>query len=228
MILLRYLALLICLTANAEPIEFVVTAGVGGPADTLSRRIAAELPMDVVIVNKPGAAHLIGFNYILNSDKPTLFVADSSIVGNPLLGKSKMIYELGMFSNLVFVSKTSGINSWADLVRLSKKREINFGNGGIGTHSYRAMEEACEQIRCLSVPFKSGADGMAAMLNGTIDAYALVSYGGETFFQNPNYRMIRRIVPTTGDNWVMLFSKNLPSSTVSDIVKVVSKTEKIK
>ena len=225
---LKYLLLLICFNAYAEPIEFVVPAGFGGPSDVLTRRIANELPFDVVIINKPGAAHLIGYNYILNSDKPTLFVADSSIVGNPLLGKSRMIYELGMFSNLVFVSKSSGINSWSDLVRLSKKREINFGNGGVGTHSYRAMEEACEQLRCLSVPFKSGSDGMLAMLNGTIDAYALVSYGAETFLSNPNYKVIRRIVPTNGDNWVMLFSKNLPSSTVSDIVKVVSKMDRIK
>ena len=90
------------------------------------------------------------------------------------------------------------------------------------------MEEACEQIRCLSVPFKSGSDGMLAMLNGTIDAYALVSYGAESFISNPNYKVIRRIIPTNGDNWVMLFARNLPQNMVSDIVKAVSKMEKIK
>lgn len=229
--LLISLLCLICLSSSAETIEIVATTSPGGPIDTVSRKIADKLEtagINSVVINKPGAAHMIGFNYIMNSQKPTMFVAMNAVTATPLIGQATMIVELGWYSNDVYVSSNSGIKSWVDLVKLSKKRDINFGHGGIGTASYIAMSKACEKINCLPVPFKSGAEGMASILSGTIDAYALISFGSEQFSQNPQYRKISSVKSHDGDNWVMLFGKNLPPDVASDIVKVVSKMEKIK
>lgn len=183
--------------------------------------------INTVIINKPGAAHLIGYNYIANSEKPTIFVSTNTIV-KPTLEKSQVIQELGRFSNYVYVASNSGIKSFEDLVLLSKTRQINFGHGGIGTYSHIAMEQVCKKMDCLPVPYKSGSDGMLGLLSGTIDAYALVSYGSEVFESNTSYRRILNVKPEGNDNWITLFGRNLPQDLINDISKVVSKMERIK
>lgn len=220
----------ICFVVNAQTVEFVVTASPGGPNDTLSRKIAEKLDaagVSTVIINKPGAAHMIGYNYILNTDKPTLFVSTDTIPMQ-LRYKSVAIKELGRFSNYVYVASNSGVASYEDLLALSKTRQINFGHGGIGTYSFQAMEQVCQKVDCLPVPYKSGADGMVAMLSGTIDTYALISYGAEAFEGNPNYKRILKVKPNNSTNWVILFGRNLPENIVSKVEKAVSQMEKIK
>jgi hypothetical protein len=67
---------------------------------------------------------------------------------------------------------------------------------------------------------------MLDLLNGTIDAYSLTSYGSESFLENPNFRPIMMFSNTKHKsmnvnvlpqkmrdfetkNWIVLFGKNL-------------------
>ena len=214
-------------SVSANTIEVVVTASPGGPDDTISRKIVEKLEkssnLSFVVVNKPGAAHQIGYNYISQSKKPTLFIATNQIAENQIYSQVDTVSYLGDYGNIVFVNKESGITNIGDLVGLSKTRQINFGHGGAGSQSHKAMEELCSKtLSCLPVPYKSGAEGMLGILSNTIDAYALVSYGANTFIANPKYIALKEIRNEKGKNWVKLFSVNLNETdkdTVSKIIK---------
>lgn len=220
------LVLFMCLigAAKANTIELVVAASAGGPDDVLSRRIVEKIEQNsdlkIVISNKPGAAHTIGYNYVQQRVKPTMIVSTSSIADHEVYKELTDVYQLGSFQNIVFVSSSSGIKNINALVSLSKLRQINFGYGGTGTHSHKAMLRLCEgTLSCLPVPYKSGANAMLDMLVGSIDAYALVSYGSDGFLKNDKYTPIYRI--TNDTNWVRLFSKNMSEQDITTVRKVL-------
>ena len=137
-----------------------------------------------------------------------------------------LITTLGYFSNTLFVSEKSGIKNLKQLIDISKKREINFGHGGVGSYSYLAMESICKKtLRCLDVPYKSGSDGMMGLLTGTIDAYALTSYGIKQFLDNDKYVALNNIRLSKEKSWLKLFGKNLSDKDKETIVKVLSSQE---
>jgi tripartite-type tricarboxylate transporter receptor subunit TctC len=220
----------IALTASANTIEMVVTASPGGPDDTISRKIVEKLEkssnLSFVVVNKPGAAHQIGYNYISQSKKPTLFIATNQIAENQIYSQVDTVSYLGDYGNIVFVNKDSGITNIGDLINLSKTRQINFGHGGVGSQSHRAMEDLCSKtLSCLPVPYKSGAEGMLGILSNTIDAYALVAYGANNFIANPKYIALKEIRNEKGKNWVKLFATNLSESDKDTVSKIIKNTD---
>lgn len=210
----------LCASANSETIELVVAASAGGPDDVLSRKIVERIEqksdLHITIVNKPGAAHTIGYSYVQQRTKPTMIISTSSIIDHEVYKVITETYNFGNFQNIVFVNSKSGIRSMNDLMTLSKTRQINFGYGGVGTHSHRAMVKLCEdKLNCLQVPYKSGANAMLDLLVGSIDVYALVSYGSDGFLKNDKYTAISRI--TNENNWVKLFTKNMSDRDINTI-----------
>lgn len=192
-ILICLVLLAISLVAGATPIEFVVKSAAGGPDDVITRKMVEHIEKDTnlkfVVINKPGAAHIIGYNYFESKTTPALIVADSNMINHSVINSSDRIFTVGDFTNILFVKNGSSIKSLDDLVALSKEREILFGHGGVS--ALLAANTLCEKLlRCLLVPYKSGAPGMLDVLTGTIDAYALVSYGASRFVTNDLYRPI--------------------------------------
>jgi tripartite-type tricarboxylate transporter receptor subunit TctC len=202
---------------NAEPIEFVVSASPGGPNDTVTRRVVDVLEkktnLQFVVINKPGAAHVVAYNYVSASNKPTLVFSTPEIMDNSVIHQVDEVFLAGYFSNILYVSEQSGIKQFSQLQAVSKKRVINFGHGGIGSYSHRAMEIVCKRsLTCLDVPYKSGSEGMMALMTGTIDAYALASYGSRQFLENDRYVAIYYIRAPRDHSWFKLFAKNLSNS----------------
>jgi tripartite-type tricarboxylate transporter receptor subunit TctC len=213
---------------NAENIEFIVPTAPGGPTDSITRIIVDKLQeksnLKFNVFYKPGAAQTIAFQYINQSKKPSLIVATNTIKDDELYKTSTQIYRLGLHSNVVMVKSNSNLKSIDDLIELSKNRQINFGHGGVGTSSYHAMLKFCEKLNCLPVPYKGTSQGMLDILNGSIDAYAPVSFGLDSILQNPNYKPIGKIY--ISDNWVILFGKNLSSKDSEIIKRVLSDVDK--
>ena len=221
------LLLLFCVNLQAQPIEFIVAAAFGGPDDTITRKLISKIEeqssLKFVIVNKPGAAHTIGYNYMNQSVQPSLMISNNNIVNNDLYRTSKPVFKLGTFSNIVFVSKASPIKDMKDLIELSQKRQINFAHGGVGTASHKAMSRLCEKtLNCLPVPYKGASQAMLDLLNGTVDTFAVVSYGANAFLQNTSYKSIGKI--SNEDNWVILFGKNLSNKDVETIQTILNQT----
>lgn len=240
--LLALVLLFFSICASATPIEFVVKAAPGGPDDVITRKIVEHIERDTnikfAVVNKAGAAHIIGYNYFESKSTPSLIIGDSNMSIHPVINSSERIFIVGTFTNILFVKNGSGITSLEDLINLSKSREIRFGHGGVGTYSWIAAETMCQKIiRCLLVPYRSGAPGMIDVLNGTIDAYALISYGSNAFIENKMYRAIvmystqrhpildipilpKKYKDLEIRNWIAIYGRNL-----SDDDKLLIKQE---
>ena len=214
--------------AYANTIDFIVTASPGGPNDTVTRKIVEELEKETslkfVIINKPGAAHTIGYRHVLESDRPTLVMSTPEITNHEVYQKVEELYNAGYFTNTLFVSRNSGVKDIKQLYELSKKRDINFGHGGVGTYSHLAMEHVCTnqlQNKCLAIGYKSGANGILGVMTGEIDAYALASYGSTQFLQNDKLSAIYEIRVGREKSWFKLFSKNLSEKDKSTILEVL-------
>ena len=220
--------LMLVFNVGAQPaIEFVVSAAPGGPNDTVTRKLVEKLEKDTflkfIVFNKAGAAHVIGYNYVLRSDKPTLIMSTPEIIKHDVYPTLDEVYNAGYFSNTLFVSKKSGIKNIRELADLSNTREIVFGHGGVGTYSHRAQQTVCERtLRCLDVAYKSGSQGMLALMSGEIDAYAITTYGTKQFFENSMLVPIHNILSSKDKSWFKLFSKNVSLAdreTISNVLK---------
>lgn len=213
-----------------QPIEFVVSASPGGPNDTVSRKIVERIEkssnLQITVINKPGGAHVIAYNYVTTSNKPTLIMETPEIEKHELFNQVEELHNGGHFINTLFVSEKSGIKNLKQLIELSKKREINFGHGGVGSYSHASMQAMCKStLRCLDVPYKSGAEGMMALLTGTIDAYAIVSYGSKQFLENDKYVAIHDIRLGKEKSWYKLFGKNLSDKDKNTIMEILKNTD---
>lgn len=223
--LLVYLTILFSSVCFAEPIEFVVTASAGGPNDTVTRKlvdhIERETNLKFVVVNRPGAAHMIGYSYVQSSSRPTLVLSTPEVLIHPVHKEVQDLYFLGNFYNVVFVAEKSAIKNLQDLRNLST---VKFGHGGVNTFSHQAMLQLCQTLNCLDVPFKSGAEGMLALLSDTIDAYAVVSYGSKQYSSNPRYRAVHRVTATKGQQWwLRVFAKNVAPADLEKIKAALDK-----
>lgn len=219
---LIFLLVLAAFNCFAEPIEVVVSAAPGGPDDVLSRKMVEHLEKETnlkfVVLNKPGAAHKIGYAYVEQTIKPTLTISTSEIENNDVIRVIDHIYTIGSFKNSVIVNAQSNIMSISDL---RKKSQVNIGSGGMGTFSYKAMEELCKTMNCLHVPYKGAAEGLLDILNNTIDTFAVVNYGN-SIANNDKYRVIGYV--EIKNNWIRLYSKNLNEIDKKKIVYVLKQS----
>jgi len=217
------LLLVFCTSCFAEPIEFVVGAVPGGSNDSVSRKLMEQIEsksdLKFVMVYKPGAGQKIGYSYVLQSNKPTVIVSTSEIMDVELKDNVDTIFNLGEFNNLVLVNAQSNIYTITDL---AKKSQINFGHGGEGTFSYRAMQQVCKNMNCLPVPFKGGSEAMISILSNTIDAFAVSNYGAQ-YVTNDKFRAIGYV--HVKNSWLKLFGRNLTKSDKKTIQNVLKNTD---
>jgi tripartite-type tricarboxylate transporter receptor subunit TctC len=241
-----------CRLCQSETIEFVVTTSPGGPNDTVTRSLQYELEkksnLKLVVYNKPGAGHNIGYKAVVDNNKPTLFVSSDTVITNKdkdgypseIIEQIEPIFVLGYFSNILFVPEKLNISNFNDLVKISKKRQLNFGHGGFGTYSHKSMEKICEKkLNCLGIPYKSGSLATLDLISGTIDSYSLVSFGSEQWMENTNLKPILLLSTTKHPkfnietlksneksletkNWLMLFGKNISKEDKDTIIQVLT------
>ena len=204
-----------CVSASANTIEFVVSASSGGPDDTVSRAVSAELEknnLKILVLNKPGGAHAIAYQYVYDNDRPTLIMSTPQIVNHKVYQQLDEIFNAGQFKNILYTSAKSNTNNINDLIVLSKTRQIKFGHGGVGSYSHMAMKSVCKQkfnSNCLEVAYKGAATGILDVMRGEIDAYAIVSYGSSQFSNNDKLKAIYEIDIGRENSWFKLFAKNL-------------------
>lgn len=211
------------LAYGQQRIEFVASASAGGPTDTITRRVAQiihdETDIKLLVLNKPGAAHTIAYRYIADSDKPTLIISTPEVLKHEVIEQLSAIHTIGRFSIHIMVNKNSPINTFEDIIRLSKSRDIVFGNSGINTYSHIGMSKVCkDDIKCLAVQFKSASEGITSLMGNHIDAYALVSFGATAYLQHEKLKSIHVIKDKTYT--ITMYSKNV-SKEVSDRIKQI-------
>ena len=159
----------------------------GATSDLLARAIAKSLAtawgVNVIVENKPGAGGVIGAETVARSapDGHTLLAAAASIGVLPAL-LAKMPYVpyqdlvpvtlIGTVPFRLLVHPSVPATTFTELIAYGKANpgKITFGSGGNGTipHMGGELLKMRAGIDMIHVPYRGGADAMAALLGGQI------------------------------------------------------------
>jgi tripartite-type tricarboxylate transporter receptor subunit TctC len=189
-------ALLLCLAfagaagADVWPsrvIKFVVPFGPGGANDLVARAVAEgvskQLGQTVIVENKPGAGSVLGADLVAKSapDGYTFLAPAGGVVTNSLI-KQKMPYQpqdlvpvalMAVSPSVIVVAADSPVKDLKGLIALSKQGAgINFSTAGTGStpHFVAEMLRIKTRANIQIVPYKSGSEGVVAVIGKQVDA----------------------------------------------------------
>ncbi|MGJ7542979.1 Bug family tripartite tricarboxylate transporter substrate binding protein [Variovorax sp. LT1R16] len=170
-----------------RPIELVVPYQAGGGADVMARGFAAaavkHLPQPIVVVNKPGAAGVIGWNDVINA-KPdgyrlaltTVEVTFLNQIGLAKFGWNDLtpIARLNADPAVVVVRADAPWTTLEQFVAAAKKPDANVrvGNAGQGSMWHLAAAALADRTGASFnyIPYAGGAPAVLALLGGHVDA----------------------------------------------------------
>ncbi len=176
-------------TFPAKPVRIVIGVVPGGVIDTLARGIAGELSkgwnQSVVVENRVGAGDIVAGDAVAKSaaDGYTLLITSSATLLVNQFMRSKLPYDpakdlvpvagLARTSDILLAIPKLGVSSVKELVALAKSKPgvLNYGSFGIGSaaHLDGVAFAAASGIQVTHIPYKGGADVIAALLGGQID-----------------------------------------------------------
>jgi tripartite-type tricarboxylate transporter receptor subunit TctC len=174
----------------AKPIRYIVPFPPGGPTDTFSRALTAQLGealgQPVVVENVPGAAASIGMDRVAKSapDGYTIGLATTgSHAINPHLYGPKLTYNAlkdftpltlaVSYVNILVVNPAVPVKSVADLVAYAKANpgKVNAGtpgNGSLGQLDSELLQQHTG-TKITHVPYRGSAPVMTDLIGGQIN-----------------------------------------------------------
>lgn len=172
-----------------HPIRWVVGFGPGGANDLIAR-FAAEgvgkrLGQTVVIENRPGAGAVIGTAFVAHAapDGYTFLVGAASTITNSLLlkdlpYKDEDLVPVGMIAvapSTIIVHPSVPANNMAEFIAWAKAqggKGVNWSTAGNGSTPEFVAEMIKEAtgVSFTIVPYKSGGDGVNAVLANDVSA----------------------------------------------------------
>jgi tripartite-type tricarboxylate transporter receptor subunit TctC len=172
----------------AKPVRIVVSAGAGGSTDTVARilgdKLAPLLGQQLVYDNRPGASGIIAAEVAAKAapDGYTLLIATAGGLAVNVSLFRKLPYDpvkdfapvtlVGSQPYMLIVHPSIPVRSVAQLVKLAKGApgQLSFSHTGAGaaTHLASALLESSAGVRFLSVPYKSIAGSLTAVLSGEV------------------------------------------------------------
>ena len=178
-------------TARADwpdrPVRWVVPFGPGGANDLIARAAAEavgkRLGQPIVIENKPGAGAIIGADYVAKAkpDGYTWLIGAAGVVTNSIL-RTNMPYAdadlipVGMIAvapSVIVVNPSVPANNLKEFVAWAKTQSagINWATAGGGSTPHFVAEMLRESgVNITIVPYKSGSEGMTAVLANNVHA----------------------------------------------------------
>jgi tripartite-type tricarboxylate transporter receptor subunit TctC len=178
----------------AKPVRVVVST-VPGPLDTFARmsldKISAALKQPFVVENKAGAGGNIAADMVAKSapDGYTLLYAiDTTFTVNPSIYKTlpfdpakdfAVISVPVTYGQLLAVHPSVPAKSVAELVALSKQKNLTYASGGNGTPSHLsgAYLLAAAGIDMTHVPYKGTGQSVIDVVAGQVDSIFAVTTG---------------------------------------------------
>jgi tripartite-type tricarboxylate transporter receptor subunit TctC len=170
-----------------HPVKWVVPFGPGGANDLIARAaaeaVSRRLAQPIVIENKPGAGAIIGAEYVAKSkpDGYTWLIGAAGVVTNSML-RNDMPYAdsdlipVGMIAvapSVIAVHPSVPVNNLKELVAWSKTQQggVNWATAGSGSTPHFVAEMLREAgVNITIVPYKSGAEGMTAVMANNVGA----------------------------------------------------------
>jgi tripartite-type tricarboxylate transporter receptor subunit TctC len=186
--------LVLCATAaHAEwpdrPIKWIVPFAPGGANDLIARAaaegVAARLKQPVVIENKPGAGAIVGTQFVAKAapDGYTFLVGAVGVVTNTFLHKvlpyaDSDLVPVGMIAvapSVIVVHPSVPANNLKEFVAWAKSKGdagVNWSTAGGGStpHFVAEMLKEAGVNNLVIVPYKSGSEGVTAVLSNNVSA----------------------------------------------------------
>lgn len=169
-----------------KPIKFVVPFGPGGANDLVARVVAEhaakQLGQTIIVENKPGAGSMLGADLVAKSapDGYTFLAPAAGVITNAMI-KSRMPYKeedlvpvvmMAVSPSVIVVPADSPIKDLKGLIAASKSGPgLNFSTAGTGStpHFVAEMLNLKAGAKMQIVPYKSGSEGMAAVVGKQVD-----------------------------------------------------------
>ena len=176
-------------TYPSKPIRYIVPFPPGGPTDTFSRALTAQLGealgQPVVVENVPGAAASIGMDRVAKAapDGYTIGLATTgSHAINPHLYGPKLTYNAlkdftpltlaVAYVNILVVNPSVPVKSVADLVAYAKANpgKVNFGSAGNGSSNHLSGEllKSLTGAPMQHIPYKGSAPALTDVVSGQL------------------------------------------------------------
>ncbi len=170
-----------------KPIRFVVPFGPGGANDLVARAVAEaaskQLGQPIIVENKPGAGSVLGADIVAKSapDGYTFLTPAAGVVTNAMI-RAKMPYKeddlvpvamMAVSPSVIVVPVDSPIKDLKGFVAASKAGVgLNFSTAGTGStpHFVAEMLKSKSGAKLQVVPYKSGSEGMVAVIGKQVDA----------------------------------------------------------
>ena len=171
----------------SKSLRLIVPFPPGGTTDYVSRLVGVEmskaLGQSVVVDNKPGAGTVIGVDAAAKAapDGHTIVcVANSFCVNHTLvrnlpynsLTDLRPVALMGLSEHVLCAHPASGIQSLADITRLSRSKpgSLSYASFGIGTSAHLAGEMLKAQLGLdiVHVPYKGQAPALTDLLGGQV------------------------------------------------------------
>lgn len=170
-----------------KPVRIVVPFTPGGAPDTVARRVAQQLTLDLnqqfLVENKPGAAGSIGAEAAARAapDGYTLLLMANSHVINPAL-YAKLNYDpikdftpiclIARGGQMMVVPVASPARTVGDFIALAKAEpgKLFYGSGGAGSPAHLAAEafRQATGIDYVHVPYRGAPETVLALLSGQV------------------------------------------------------------
>jgi tripartite-type tricarboxylate transporter receptor subunit TctC len=185
---------------SGKTITYIVSTGPGGGYDTYGRLIARFLQKHlpgsrVIVLNKPGAGHIVGANtiYAARPDGLTIGMFNTGLIYDQLIHRPGVMFDLAKFSwigkaaddtRALLISKNSGFKSFDDLRKA--KGPIKFAAAGVGSAAYNDTRILADALH-LNVQIVSGFtgnEGEMSMLRSEVAAQVGTVDSMEQFVKN--------------------------------------------
>jgi len=172
-----------------HPIKFVVPFAAGGANDLIARAaaegVSKRLKQPVIIENKPGAGAVVGTAFVAKAppDGYTFLIGAAGVVTNSFLHKQlpysdNELVPVGMIAvapSVIVVNPSNPSNSLKEFVAWAKgqgAKGVNWSTAGSGStpHFVAEMLKEAGVDNIIIVPYKSGSEGVTAVLSGNVDA----------------------------------------------------------
>jgi tripartite-type tricarboxylate transporter receptor subunit TctC len=174
-----------------RPITFIVSQVAGATMDVSARILAAELEKilgtTIVVVNKPGAATVLGTEAAVRAKKDgytILITGSSSMTFAPITNPESVHYDPAKdleflalfyyFPNTITVRADSPWKTFPEFVDYAKKNpgKIRVSTTGVASGPHFAVEmiQAITGAQLTHVPFKGGESVVTALLGGHVES----------------------------------------------------------
>jgi tripartite-type tricarboxylate transporter receptor subunit TctC len=169
-------------------VRIVVPFSAGASNDVIARALAPglakRLGTTVIVENKPGAAGVVGAEFVARAprDGSVLLLTSSTFLTAAATQRHSPYDPLSAFAPvalvadgplLLAVSAATPIKSPPELIAAAKSRPgaITYGSAGVGSLGQLATELFCDssQVRMMHVPYKGAANALIDLAAGQID-----------------------------------------------------------